>query len=366
MFKYHLKFILLILSSCHPVKETPEYHLRLGQKSKYIIYSNSTNLLIPKLWAKGTISNKNTTFPVKVKLRGDLPKHTSYNYSSFEIKKYLTSKRNTVIEHFSLIRADDKLFFIELLPSLLNTHKNLYLPKTEFVTMRFNSESKLYIKREDTTKIFLEKRFQRASTIYKLTPLFNKKILGIPTLYNQTLAKHSTPQLPILEAHLYKEVGSKKNYFKLNQFIKSIQENDLRLLNKEHYAYFTALQLVVGSNHASQPDNIQWFYNHEDNKFSPIIYDLSSIKIKRTLLDRFNFLKQKDLILKELSKDSKFIEFINKELQQIKMSLPRIRKVIGDLEQKYPFLQKDAVYKETKSISQHNFRLLEKENTIIY
>jgi hypothetical protein len=238
-------------------------------------------------WRKAKLKKGNKEFKIKYKFNGTSVSSLKKGHSSFRIKFAKEQYYIDKIREFNLI----KIYFDgdENIPTIIfNNLANkigLLSPVGETTILKINGVTEgFYYKQERHGKEWFEKKQITNYSILKTNDDWDKKKRG-----HQSDLDLNEKNIEISGTGVNTDiaVGGIKNLFDAinSKDIKKI----FRLIDKDYFAKFLALSVLVNDNHAITGDNLKFIYDYTTGKFKVLFRQEGGIIIPiRANLENFN------------------------------------------------------------------------------
>lgn len=291
------------------VRREADWQLRLGHMDMWRLQMASHEaqrfgFLVDeaKEWVRGQMVRGSEIHGVRVRLRGDLPKHWSSSKKSYRLRFDEPSPWLGMFE-VDLILPSDKGGVDELAAYTLGRELGLLVPRAGFTTLDINGVAQgCYFWRQGYGADFFELAQRPESSIFRENNiwLWGVQAAGpYPALYGT--AKKDTTLIhlwPHLYGQLYKGPADAPGGFgRFARFLEVLRtgDGDLReFLNLRAYYRWLALVVEFGSVHATLPDNLGWYLNTATGLFEPLLYDVLP---ERVSVDALAYLRSKSKML---------------------------------------------------------------------
>lgn len=270
-------------------KKTPSVELliseksieKLNQKRALALYDN--HLYSTKDdWVKAKFVYSNDTIPAEVRLKGDYLDHWySPNIWSFKIK--LKGGRTFFgMKKFALQHPKTRSYVNEWLFHKLLKHNGLIYLRYDFVNMAVNGKQfPIYAIEENFDKYLIEHNELREGVVFQLSNRFywamNK---SLKNEVDPVDAFFGAEMLPYEESDILKNPTLFEQLKLARSLITGFQQETLttsEVFDKEKLATFLAILDVTGYHHASNNDNVKFYFNPVTNYIEPIGYDNQKI-----------------------------------------------------------------------------------------
>jgi hypothetical protein len=317
--------------------EKSDWNIRISSKGMRQLEESaqlalSTGFLIDaaKKWVPCEVYAEGSTFPCKIRLRGDLPRHWQSTKRSYRVRFTGEWSPWGGFKKVDLILPEDKGHESELLVYRLAKDLELIAPAAGFSSVSINNVPMgAYFWKQAFSGSMFEVNSRTEGAVFRENNIwwFAQNARGI---YKNIFlgAEGDTSDLraqPMLYAPVFMgNAASKDSYSRFAYFLKNLREKkDLdHLLNHKMFFRWLALCITMGSIHSTLPDNLAWFLNPSTGKFEPIIYDVLPKRMSDKPLDEFKF---KSFIT------NRILEAANSSHYQImSQALDEIEKNIGD------------------------------------
>ncbi len=330
------------------------YKREIALENKYLLASEDD-------WVQATISDGNKKVKADVRLKGDLPDHwitdkwslrfkvngddTLYGMKSFSIQ---TPRTRTWLNEFIYQNALKKEDVLNL--------------RYKFVDVYINGKHKgIYALEEHFAKQLIEYNNRREGPIIR----FDETMIGLNQIHLQNVPGIINPDADLypivsidsfqtgtslLNPEIYAQFENAKNLLELVRLgkIKTSEAFDV-----EKTAKYFALNTVLGADHASQWNNIRFYYNPITSRLEPIGFDANSGVANQHIIDEY-FLNYIDENREEIEQfprilftDSVFFKAYIKELERMsqKEYLDELFKDLDkELKKEINILHKDYPY----------------------
>jgi len=280
----------------HP-EPLPRYHLSIEPKPlrrlmawRDEIYDREALSPDERLWVPATFIHEGKRYPVKIRIRGDLPVHWRGDRQSLRVKfrERLFEGRKEI----NLILPWDKHYGVELLQTRVS--KDLGLPyfPGRFVHLHINgADAGLYLENEHPTREYLERTGRPASSIFTFASYWSQyfakpyhvvfvdppsrelaPLEGIGQIKQRRTFDDDQPELALKQLEYAMELyrlmaeGSPEE----------IGARAGRYLDLDNLAAYVALQDFFGSRHAMElQDNIRLYLDPTSGRFLFMPWDTS-------------------------------------------------------------------------------------------
>lgn len=343
------KVVIILLSYASLLAYGEVFDLRLSQKSKFLSFDKNVPFSEKRNYTLGVLRRGEVVERIQVKLHGDLLKHYSSSTPSFEVK--IINSFGYTGEHFSLVHLEDKRYFVELILQEISHLYSDLIPKMKIIKLRFNSTTRHVLYREKISNLYLKKRLLHGSSVFKLRSLFKRKIQGEATIYKGKDSEGGGNQSFLLNPLLYSCDGNLNHYDKFSRMLTELRvKKGSQLLDESHLYNLLALQLLLGSDHSSYGDNLRWVYHEAEGKFKLIPYDLGLRSLKGSLASQVERYISRDPFYTLLSRQKDFRVKLKVSLRSLVKAVPKIKKMITSIEQRYPLLLSSKTFRKDRDI----------------
>lgn len=254
---------------------------KLNQKRILALYDNHLYTTDDD-WVNAKFIFNNDTLPAEVRLKGDYLDHW-YNDKVWSFKVKLKGEYTFLgMKKFALQHPKTRGYINEwLFHKLLKNNELIYL-RYDFVKMAVNGEEfPNYAVEENFDKYLIENNELREGLIFQLS---NRYYWAM----NRSLKNEVDPidaffgaeMLPYGESSVLKNPVLKQHLKLSRTLITGFQNETLtttEVFDKEKLATFLALLDLTGYHHASNNDNVKFYFNPVTNYIEPIGYDNQKI-----------------------------------------------------------------------------------------
>lgn len=276
----------------------PSYHLHLGAKPlrKLMAYREriyDRRFLSPgdREWVAATFSHDGERYPVKLRIRGDLPDHWRGSRQSYRLK--FTKQLFLRQKELSLILPSDKHYGIEYLQTRVSEDLAVPYFPGRFVNLHINGrDAGLYFESEHPTSEYLERTGRTASSIFTFS-FYWTQYFGASYHHAAFVLPGSRDLLPLQGVGQIKQratYGGDRPLFAKKQLAYAIELYHLltfgtpqeiasragTYLALDNVAKYVAIQDFFGSRHGmSLNDNIRLYLDPTSGKFEFMPWDTS-------------------------------------------------------------------------------------------
>ena len=286
-------FIPVFLEKEFHLQSQAQWSIKLNHKQLRKLKENEerakeTGFLIKaaKRWSKGELFDQGKAYPVKVRLRGDLPKHWAGPKKSYRLKFQKDSpwKGYRVID---LILPEDKGDETEVAVYKIARKLDLLAPDAGFTTLAINHVSQgSYLWKQSYASDYFELQRRPESVVFRENNIWWFAVTAKGPYKDLFKPENNDTELH-LEPHLYGTVYegptyNPQSFARFSKFLSTLKNQNPELetyLDQDRFYTWLALMASFGSVHAVLPDNVSWYLNTSTGLIEPVIFDVIPKKI---------------------------------------------------------------------------------------
>ena len=319
-----------------PAHSIPTLYLDLKFSNYQKILSDrenalKTNVLVNPQEVKGTLTLRDETFDVKIRLKGDLGQHWDIPHRmSYRIKvqdgKYIEGMKKFSLHKPSARQVPFDPAFQKLIQSsggLSSSHKYFKLIVNGINYGVMHAE-------ESLSTSFIEKKKRKDSLLFKLSN--EDRFLYSSMAGNQTYHPYRLSH-PAISLKMYdpKKDSSSQDRRKLLSYVAKLnQENNISdLYDHSKFAEVLNYALMWGNSHTLYPSNTKYYFNPYTLRVEPISSDQGPIKdllkidffledhfIYQNLFSSNDYIKVNNIVKEKiLNMPDQAVQFLKKELE---------------------------------------------------
>lgn len=263
-------------------ESVPTYQLHIEKRTMAVIDSlvervmkrpNPVLTEDDRIWVKAKFQEGSKTYPVKVRLRGDLPVHWKNKVKSWRVR---FPKDNLFhgIRELNCIIPSDRAYSIEAFGFHLARSAGLLTLRDGFAQLSVNSDSAaMYYIAENPTSEFLEASGRAQSAIFRKRDI----AFEYEMMRNKSLIQAGSTVTPEhFKNYVQIKDRDQEHFGALDALMQSRTPESLqRILDLDKYATLDALSLLVGTRHCLGTNNVYLYYDDTIGIFEPILWDIN-------------------------------------------------------------------------------------------
>lgn len=240
-----------------------------------------------QIWVDSELRLEEQTFPIRLRIRGDLGAHWLTAKKSWRVKIKGDVLPNGIRE-FNLIVPQDKAYVSDFVFNKMARKFDILVPRDEFVVLVINGEPQgVYYLVEHPTKEMLAAS-ERADG-----PIFTIRDLWLSTRFTGYGAHgrkggERDPNGHVSAWRSYSQIPNEFQYIwnSLDELIGLLDKEvpvqpELigSLLNVDKFLRANALQMLFGSRHIGWSNNLRLYYDPTSGQFEPSPWDINNYKL---------------------------------------------------------------------------------------
>jgi hypothetical protein len=269
--------------------ERADWEIRLGHEATWQL-AQSAHLATKhgflvdgaKSWVSGTVVKDGRSYRVRLRLRGDLPKHWKDSKRSYRLRFLGPSPWDgqAVID---LILPEDKGDETEHVAYQLGRMLKLLVPSAGYTTVSINGVGQgSYFWKAGPSREMLAKLNRPDGAIFRENNLWFWGRRAQGAYKNMFLTEERDHTDLHLRPHLYTmsyrgQETNNESFARFAQFLEILRtgQGDLQAyLDEDAFHRWLAIVLTLGSQHATMADNVSWYLNSATGLFEPVLYDV--------------------------------------------------------------------------------------------